>query len=606
MSATADATIKLSLADRVTEGIKRIEARFDRLQKRLSFDRIAKSTQGFMKSLGGLSDGIERTSKRLGMLTSALGLGAGGLAASLINMVGGVAEAGGHLEDLGNRLGIGVESLQAWQYAAKMNGVEAESLNKSIEKIGINASSAARGNKALADEFRGLGVSITDANGKMLPTDKILHKTMMALDRIKDPLKRNEVAFRLFGKSGVDMVQLLMDGGDGLNQWLREAYETGNVIGADVAKAGGEYGDSIDRLMMRLDGLRKFFAVQLLPAFKDVVDTVMGLIDANRQLIKDRLAEWGKRILQVIRDLLNPTSDLRLRIDALADRFNAVGDWLKPLVNRVGSLNAALIAIGAYIAAPLVTALTLATTAFFNLSAVILTTPFGWILAGVAAVAASVYVLYKKWDDFAAYWSGLWGRIKEAFSVSFLHGVFALLLEFSPVTHIARGLDAVVEYFTGFSLLDAGAGVIDSFLDGMKSAWGGLVSWLRESLASLLGWLPKSIRTRLGLGVDVAPVASNLSAKVAQVGRIDVPPLPSLGSDAAAANDPRVAAVKALTSDPVSASKVTAVDASTHIETLAIQAPPGADAKEIADAVKRALDDLDAEKRAAMNSALTD
>ncbi len=97
--------------DRVTEGIKRIESRFNRLTRRLNFDRIARSAQRFGQSLNGIGVGLARTTQRLGMMTAALGLGGGGLIAGLWRLTKGTAEYADQIAKTAARLGIGVEAL---------------------------------------------------------------------------------------------------------------------------------------------------------------------------------------------------------------------------------------------------------------------------------------------------------------------------------------------------------------------------------------------------------------------------------------------------------------------------------------------------------------
>ncbi|PND29610.1 hypothetical protein C1I89_33835, partial [Achromobacter pulmonis] len=50
------------------------------------------------------------------------------------------------------------------------------------------------------------------------------------------------------------------------------------------------------------------------------------------------------------------------------------------------------------------------------LSLAFLTTPVGWIVTGIAAVAGAVYLIYRNWDSIAAWFGQLWQGIKAFFS----------------------------------------------------------------------------------------------------------------------------------------------------------------------------------------------
>lgn len=603
---SAEAAVKLTLHDRITERIKRIEARFDRMVKRLNFDRVTKSAQRFGKSLSGIGERIERTGRRLGMLTGALGLGGGGLIAAVWGTTKGVADLGGELDGLARRAGVSAEALQELVYAGGTRGVTFDAMVDGLKELNLRADEfVATGKGTGAEAFTRLGYSASELREKLKDPAALFEEIVERLSKL-DQSTQIRFTDELFGGSaGEQFQQMIGLTAKQLRELRNEARATGSVLGNDVVDMGREFLVNWNALTLRLDGFRKMLGAQLLPTINDAVLLATEWVDANRELIKGKIEEWAKRIAKVVKDLLDPTSELRVRIDEIIEGFQRWGERLAPIVNFLGGpMNTAIIALAAWVAGPLVAGLALASFAFMQLGVAIMTTPVGWILGGLLAIGAVAYVLYKKWDDFLAYWGGLWGRVEAAFEEGFFSGFVALWKEFNPLTHIIRGLDAVVEYFTGFSLIDAGARVVGSFMDGLKAKWAEVQAWAKDSIADLFGWLPKSIQSRLGIGVDIAPSVSSLPDKVARTAEMSLPSVSAVPSNPA--SDPRVAAVQALSQEPVNVSRGSTVDASTHIDSMTIQAPPGANAKEIAAEVKRALAERDAEKRADVHSALED
>jgi hypothetical protein len=566
----AEAEIKLTLVDRVTAGIRRIQARLAALSNRLGFDRIAKAAGNLGNRITGLGSALGRTTTRLGLFAGAIGVGGGAIGVALFGMVKNVADVGAALDELHFKLGIGTEAIQEWHYAAKISGVEAETVNKGLQKLGINAAEASRGNKGLAKDFKSLGVSLKDAHGKMRPMESVLDQTMKQLAKIEDPLRRNQLAFKLFGKSGVDMVKMLSDGTDGLAKLRKEARDSGSIMSERAAALGGDFGDNIDRLMIKLNGLKTFVAVQLLPVFNDAVLGVTEWYDANKMLVRSTIGEWVKSLTKFMRDLVNPTSEIRMQLADVSAGFNSFLTAIKPVVDFVGGpFKAAMLGIALWIGGPLISALAMVGVAFVNLGIVILSTPIGWILAGIAALVAAGYLLYQNWDSvitgISAAWEGLksylagvWASITAAFDGGFIQGITQLLIEFSPATHIARAIDAIFKYFTGISLIDegtklvssfvdglnsglgkvqgwiqelmaayekfstelgfklyqVGANAISSFLGGLKSMWGSVVSWFKSSVNDLISFLPDSLKTSLGFNVSAtggAPITGGLN-----------------------------------------------------------------------------------------------
>lgn len=713
MSATAEATVTLSLIDRLTGPIKRISARIASISKSLGVERITGAVGRLGGSIHGLGDGLMSTTGRLASFLALFGAGGAGAITSAYALAKSAADVGAELTEMSGKLGIGVETLQEYRFAAKMSGVEIAAFDKGVEKIGINAVEASKGNKQLAAAFKTLGVRVKGTKGQMRSTEEILDDTMLALSRIKDPLKRNQLAFKLFGKSGVELVKMLGDGADGLRDLREEARRTGNVMSEDAAAAGDELGDRIDALMERVTGLKNLLGVQLIPVFNEAVKGITDWVDANAALIRSTVTEWARSLVGVIKALIDPTSELRQKIDGLVTGFADFVAKVRPVVDFVGGpLHATLGLIAAFILGPMIAAVVSLGAAVINLGAVILATPLGWILAGLVALGAAVYVLYQKWDEFLAYWTGLWDRVKAAFDHGFIQGITTLLKEFNPATHVVRGINAMIEYFTGVDLLrygsdmiqtfsagvsagaqslgrtieqalvdawvayetwwngfsarvrEAGAAIVQAILDGLKSKWESVVSWLRGAMADLIGWLPESIQDKLGFKVKADVEVGTGDGKAPPAAPSDGTPPPSgkgpapAPSDGAAApsrpaatpveraarvggavNDnvrsagAAVGAIGAgmLKSVPSGAIQAAAVsandnapstgsgDVNTEIltnsgnnvtttlnATVNITAAPGADAGAIGAAVRRELDTANRRQAAAAQSALSD
>ncbi|XUY27604.1 hypothetical protein RMR21_004385 [Agrobacterium sp. rho-8.1] len=546
MAANAEATVTLSLIDKVTGPIKRLGARLSALTNKLGFQRISKAASSFGKSIVGLGDGLARTSGRLAAFLGLLGAGGAGAIASAYGLAKSTADIGAEIGETAGKLGIGVEALQEYRYAAKMSGVETAAFDKGVEKLGINAVEAAKGNKQMAAAFKDLGVEVKGAKGEMRSTEDILDDTMLALTKIKDPLKRNALAFKLFGKSGVELTKILADGATGVRELREEARELGFVFSDAATKAGGEFGDNIDRLKIRFEGLRYLIGNNLIPVFNEAIVGINEWAKANIGLIRSTITEWVGKLSRLVRDLIDPTSDVRVAFADLSKTLSNVAGYIKPLIDRFGAMNTALATIALWITGPLLAALAVLGVAFVKLGFAILSTPFGWILAAVAALGAAAYVLYQRWDEFVAYWGDIWTRVKAAFDKGFIQGIITALTEFNPVTHIARGINEVIKYFTsidlsvyakvmieslargleagwaavsewisekmksitesisGFSTIayQAGSAIVNSLWDGLKEKWADVVSWFRTSINDLLSFLPESVRSKMGFDIS--------------------------------------------------------------------------------------------------------
>ncbi|TIV59979.1 phage tail tape measure protein [Mesorhizobium sp.] len=511
---TAEATVKLSLIDRITGPIKRIQARLAALGTRLGFDRIGASVNRLGKSLVGLGNGLTRTTARLSSFVALLGLGASGAVAGAFALAKSASDLGSEIGEASFKLGIGVEALQEYRFAAKMSGIENETLTKGIQKLGINASEAVKGNKQMAKSFRALGVPLKDTKGKMRSTEAVLNDTFTALAKIKDPLRRNALAFKLFGKSGVDLVKMLSDGSEGLAEMRHQARLTGSVMSARAAAAADEFGDNLDALLIRFEGLKLFLGVQLLPVLNEVIEATTKWFDANAGLVRQSITDWVQAFAKVLRELMNPASEIRQKMAGMAEGVTSFLNAIKPVVDFVGGpMNATLLVLGAWTAAPLITALTAVTAAFVTLGVTIMATPVGWILAAAAAIAAAAYLIYQNWDKIAKWFGEFWDYVK---------GLFA----------------SAVAYIQGIAgkLYDAGVAMVQSIWDGLKSKWADVVAWLKGAVNDLVGWLPDVIKTKLGIDINAAKLPEGPNAPATRAGaavgalvppKVETPPPPS-------------------------------------------------------------------------------
>ncbi|MGO6758817.1 hypothetical protein ACCS42_17210 [Rhizobium ruizarguesonis] len=369
MSANAEATVTLSLIDRITGPIRRIGARIGNLIKRIGLDRVGRSISNLGNRFRGLADGIGRTSGRLAGLFGLLGAGGAGAIVTAYGLAKSASDVGSEIHDMAAKLGLSTESLSEWRYVADQAGVEAATFDGAVAKLGINAVEASNGNKQLAAAFRSLGVRVKGANGEMRSADDILDSTMSALASIEDPLKRNALAVKIFGKSGAELSKILADGVPAIKSSREEARKLGLVWSQDAADAADAFGDGINALGKRLAAFRTFVGVQLLPIVNDAVDGINEWLDANSGLIRSKLGEWVKRLGGFVRDLIEPTSQIRTRFDQFATSISGAYAEVKPFVDFLGGpMKAGLALIGLWALAPAITAVTLLAGAFGGLA----------------------------------------------------------------------------------------------------------------------------------------------------------------------------------------------------------------------------------------------
>lgn len=264
-----------------------IEARLAAFEAGLA--KINQSTTQMASRLEGAFSGLQSTFAALS------GVIAGGALATLVRNF---ADAGDQLNKLSQKTGVAVEKLSELQYAAKLNDVGNEQLGDAFRKLSVNMQEAARGTGDAKDAFVALGISQKEL--RSLAPDQVFARIAESFSKIQDGAGKTELAVKLFGRSGSELIPLLNAGSEGLNRMGEEARKLGVVISADTAAKAEAFNDNLTRLSTSLQGLGQSLAGPVLSGLSQLVEemtraTTQGGILAG---VLQGLGSLGKIALQ--------------------------------------------------------------------------------------------------------------------------------------------------------------------------------------------------------------------------------------------------------------------------------------------------------------------
>jgi hypothetical protein len=609
MSANAEATVRLSLIDRITGPIKRISARLGSLSKRIGLDKIGKSIGNLGARFKGLGDGIAATSGRLAGLFGLLGAGGAGAIAAAYGLAQSASDLGSEIHDTSVKLGIGAEALTEYRYVADQAGIEVATFDKGVEKLGVNAVEAAKGNKQLSAAFRALGVRVKDTKGHMRPMEDVLDSTFVALSKIKDPLKRNQIAFRLFGKSGVELTKILADGAEGIKAGREEARRLGVVWSDDAAGAADAFGDGVSALGKRLNAFKTLVGVRLLPVIGGVIDGINKWFDANSGLIRSKLTEWVQRLGGFMKDLFDPTSQIRQQFAGFAEKVGAVYDKIKPLIDLIGGpLNAALALVGFWALAPAITAVSLLGFAFGGLAKAIAGVGLDLLTKLSGGIADFAGAGLSKTIEAAGGKAGnLWGKaFGIAARIAIIAGIAAIAMEvlekYDPKGNLGGLTKPVDDYLRdklGLPAKDTGITPAELWQGG-KNWWNGGSKPDDKKPGAAAPERERLSPVARDLGFGQSPIFGDMARDIATT---------SVGARATTATAPGKAKDDAALARPnlitQNSSKTTTIDASVHVGAITVQGGQGTPG-EIAAAVDARLRALAQKNAADAKSSLAD
>jgi len=202
------------------------------------------------------------------------------------------------LHDVAQATGMTTAALSALEYAAKQSGLSTEQLDKSLQKMAKSMFAAAEAGTKGQNAYKTLGIALTDATGRLRPTQDVLLQLAGQFSRTEDGAWKTAIAMQVFGKSGADLVPFLNQGEEGIARLTAEAERLGVVIDTATARAADEFADSLKKLEGAADGAANRLTTQLLPSFQLVVDNIIaGAEDSQTQFAKT--AEFAGGMLKI-------------------------------------------------------------------------------------------------------------------------------------------------------------------------------------------------------------------------------------------------------------------------------------------------------------------
>lgn len=236
-------------------------------------------------ALKSLDSKVQGAAGQLGGLVEGFGAYVSG--GALKEFVLSTIEAGGHLNDMAEKLGVGTDELQSFQFAAGLVGVEADEAGRALQFLNKNIGDALTGNAEAAQSFKKLGVDIKAPDGTVRELGDVIPEVADAFAKMGSDQERTAQAMKLFGKSGASLLPILKQGGEGLAAMQKEFEELGGGMSKDAVQAFDKTGDAIDKLKFGLRSVKSAIVAGLLPYVDVFVDKATGWVKSIVKMTKE-------------------------------------------------------------------------------------------------------------------------------------------------------------------------------------------------------------------------------------------------------------------------------------------------------------------------------
>jgi hypothetical protein len=296
-----------------------------------------------------------KTESKIGALKAGLaGLGvaltAGAVYHGIKGLIHSTYQAGWEAQRTAERVGVSTDALQELREAADDVGISHGAVEQGLRFLARNSVQAARGAGDLRSAFQRVGVSVTDGAGKIRGADAVLMDLADAFARMPEA-ERPAEAMRLLGRSGGELVPLLIKGTAGLEEMRKAARDAGLVLGKDVLDATTDYHDALDALQDTVKGLRYSIGGPLLKEATRLLRVFQKWIEQNRELLR-------QRIVALVQGLMRAFESLVHVLEAAIEGAMALWRWLGEVARESAVLKGLFIALaiaGAIAFAPVLT-----------------------------------------------------------------------------------------------------------------------------------------------------------------------------------------------------------------------------------------------------------
>ena len=221
------------------------------------------------------------------------------------------------------RTGIATDTVQAFQIAAVESGSSVEIANKSLEKFTRSVGDAQRGLKTQADIFKDLGVSITDANGATKSMDVLLREVSDGMAGLQSQSEKATVAANLFGRAGIQIVDILDNGGAAFDAYIDKAKAYGLVLSEKGIRQSEKFNDTLAFINRQFKTATAAISIAFLPilqhlatAFKELTKETVSANDDGvmkfGETIRDKILAIFDSFLRSIADILDSFHQFRI------------------------------------------------------------------------------------------------------------------------------------------------------------------------------------------------------------------------------------------------------------------------------------------------------
>ena len=259
----------------------------------------------------GLGRSLDDVSRRAAAMGKMLAIGAAAGVTAMAYLVKRSIDAADEMSKAALRAGVTTEELSRLAWAGELSDVSLGALTTSMARLNnIMAEVASGGAKDTKAVFDAIGVAVTNADGSLRNSNDVFLDVADVISRMENGAERSALAIQLFGRSGADLIPLLVNGRAGLRDMADEADRLGKTIGTQTGRDAEQFNDTLTRIGAVVDGVGLKIATGALPQLQalatklndpafatgaaGMASAIVGALGSVVDAITEVLGWWGQ------------------------------------------------------------------------------------------------------------------------------------------------------------------------------------------------------------------------------------------------------------------------------------------------------------------------
>ena len=307
-----------------------------------ALDDVADSADG---AEGGL-DGAEASSAAASITFAAMAAAAIAAATAIFKIANAASEYVDQTLILSRSVGLSTDTIIAMDLALQAGGGSIDKFSMALRTFVGRAGDAADGGAEAIAAFDKIGVSVTDASGRLRNMNELLPEVINGIGALPTEAERAAVSIDILSSRGSELIAVLDGSTEGFDKWGQAAKDAGLVIDKGAIEASGNMDSALTEMNLQLKAVTLQLGQQFTPQVVEAIGDLSGMIvvigNVVSWLVKlygylNIVNSTGEKFVKWLRDTIVMLWD-ESTSTGLADELFRVADATSTLIDEFDDL----------------------------------------------------------------------------------------------------------------------------------------------------------------------------------------------------------------------------------------------------------------------------